>query len=380
MKKRLFTPGPTPVPESVMLRMAEPMIHHRHVEFTQLFARLHENLQYLFQTTGDVITLTSSGTGALEATVANVHSAGEKALFVNGGKFGERWGEILKVYGVEPVELTVPWGESVRIEDIEKALKEHPSISAVYLTHSETSTGAATDVQAIARLVRGTSGALTIVDGITAVGAMELRMKQWDLDIVVTGSQKGLMIPPGLAFVAVSDRAWERMKASRLPKFYFDLPAARKALRSNDTPWTPAISLVIGVDAALSMIRKEGLEKVWLRHSKLAASLRVAADALGLEVLAKRPSNALTALKIPKSVDAKQFSSVLKNTYGITAAGGQGELAGKVIRISHLGYYDELDMITVISALEMTLSECGYRFEPGAGIRAAQTAFLAEHS
>lgn len=360
--------------------MAEPMIHHRHVEFTQLFARLHENLQYLFQTTGDVITLTSSGTGALEATVANVHSAGEKALFVNGGKFGERWGEILKVYGVEPVELTVPWGESVRIEDIEKALKEHPSISAVYLTHSETSTGAATDVQAIARLVRGTSGALTIVDGITAVGAMELRMKQWDLDIVVTGSQKGLMIPPGLAFVAVSDRAWERMKASRLPKFYFDLPAARKALRSNDTPWTPAISLVIGVDAALSMIRKEGLEKVWLRHSKLAASLRVAADALGLEVLAKRPSNALTALKIPKSVDAKQFSSVLKNTYGITAAGGQGELAGKVIRISHLGYYDELDMITVISALEMTLSECGYRFEPGAGIRAAQTAFLAEHS
>ncbi|MEX2190912.1 MAG: alanine--glyoxylate aminotransferase family protein [Bacteroidota bacterium] len=380
MKKRLFTPGPTPVPESVMLRMAEPMIHHRHVEFTQLFARLHENLQYLFQTTGDVITLTSSGTGAMEATVANVHSAGEKALFVNGGKFGERWGEILKVYGVEPVELTVPWGESVRIEDIEKALKEHPSISAVYLTHSETSTGAATDVQAIARLVRGTSGALTIVDGITAVGAMELRMKEWDLDIVVTGSQKGLMIPPGLAFVAVSDRAWERMKASRLPKFYFDLSAARKALRLNDTPWTPAISLVIGVDAALSMIRKEGLEKVWLRHSKLAASLRVAADALGLEVLAKRPSNALTALKIPKSVDAKQFSSVLKNTYGITAAGGQGELAGKVIRISHLGYYDELDMITVISALEMTLSECGYRFEPGAGIRAAQTAFLAEHS
>lgn len=377
MKKRLFTPGPTPVPESVMLRMAEPIIHHRHVEFTELFSRVHQNLQYLFQTAGDVITLTSSGTGAMEAAVANIHSAGEKALFVNGGKFGERWGELLSVYGVEPVEISVPWGESVRPEVIEKALKEHPSISAVYLTHSETSTGAATDVQAIARVVRRTSSALTVVDGITAVGAMELRMKDWDIDIVITGSQKGLMIPPGLAFLAVSDRAWERMKSSKLPKFYFDLHAARKALQSNDTPWTPAISLVLGVDTALSMIRKETLEKVWERHARLAASLRAAADALGLQILAKNPSNALTALRIPDTVDAKKFASVLKNTYGITAAGGQGALAGKIVRISHLGYYDELDMISVISAIEMTLAACGYRFEAGAGIRAAQTVFLA---
>ncbi len=313
----------------------------------------------------------------MEAAVANVHSAGDKALFVNGGKFGERWGELLSVYGVQPVEITVPWGNSVRIEDVEKALKENPSICAVYLTHSETSTGAATDVEAIARLVRSKSNALTIVDGITAVGAMELRMKDWDLDLVITGSQKGLMIPPGLAFVAISERAWERIKASNLPKFYFNLQAARKALRSNDTPWTPAISLVIGVDAALSMIRQEGLEKVWMRHSRLAATLRAAADALGLKILAKKPSNALTALCIPESVDSKRFSSVLKNSYGITAAGGQGELAGKVIRISHLGYYDDFDIITVISAIEMTLSDCGYRFEPGTGIRAAQTTLRA---
>ncbi len=363
-----------------MLRMAEPIIHHRHVEFTELFSKVHKNLQYLFQTPGDVITLTSSGTGAMEATVANIHSAGEKALFVNGGKFGERWGALLSAYGVQPVEISVPWGESVRIEDIEKSLKEHPSVSAVYLTHSETSTGAATDVKAIAKAVRSMSSALTVVDGITAVGAMELRMKEWDIDIVVTGSQKGLMIPPGLAFLAVSDRAWEKMKSSKLPKFYFDLLAARKALQLNDTPWTPAISLIIGVDAALSMIRNETLEKVWERHSRLAGSLRGAAGALGLEVLAKNPSNALTALRIPKAVDAKKFASVLKNTFGITAAGGQGELAGKVIRISHLGYYDELDMISVISAIEMTLSECGFRFESGAGIRAAQAAFLADPS
>lgn len=378
LKKRLFTPGPTPVPESVMLRMAEPIIHHRHVEFTELFSRVHQNLQYLFQTPGDVITLTSSGSGAMEAAVANLHSAGEKALFVNGGKFGERWGEILSAYGVEPVEITVPWGESVGTEEIEKALKKHASISAVYLTHSETSTGAATDVRTIARVVRSTSNALTVVDGITAVGAMELRMKEWDLDVVITGSQKGLMIPPGLAFLAASDRAWEKIKASQLPKFYFDLLAARKALQSNDTPWTPAISLILGVDTALSMIRKETLEKVWERHSRLAASLRAAAEAIGLQVLAKNPSSALTALQIPNSIDATQFSSVLKNTFGITAAGGQGELAGKIVRISHLGYYDELDMISVISALEMTLSKCGYRFEAGAGIRAAQMAFLAE--
>lgn len=360
-----------------MLRMAEPIIHHRHVEFTELFSRVHQNLQYLFQTAGDVITLTSSGTGAMEAAVANVHSAGDKAVFVNGGKFGERWGELLSAYGVQPIELTVPWGDSVRIGDVERALKGNPSVSAVYLTHSETSTGAATDVQAITRLVRSTSNALIIVDGITAVGAMELRMKDWDLDIVITGSQKGLMIPPGLAFVALSERAWERIKASKLPRFYFDLMAARKALQTNDTPWTPAVSLVIGADSALAMIREEGLEEVWLRHSRLAASLRAAADALGLEVLAKKPSNALTALRIPKSVDAKQFNSLLKNSYGITAAGGQGEFAGKIIRISHLGYYDEFDMITVISAIEMTLSKCRYTFEPGAGIRAAQATFLA---
>jgi aspartate aminotransferase-like enzyme len=379
LKKRLFTPGPTPVPESIMLRMAEPIIHHRHVEFTELFSRVHQNLQYLFQTDGDVITLTSSGTGAMEAAVANVHSAGDKAIFVNGGKFGERWGEILSTYGVQPIELTVPWGDSVKIEDLERVLKENPSVSAVYLTHSETSTGASTDVRSIARLVRDKSEALTIVDGITAVGAMEMRMKEWDLDIVVTGSQKGLMIPPGLAFVGVSERAWKRIQASKMPKFYFDLRVARKALQSNDTPWTPAISLVIGVDAALSMIRQEGLENVWHRHSKLAASLRAGASALGLEVLAKNPSNALTALRIPTSVDAKRFSNVLKDTYGITAAGGQGELTGKIIRISHLGYYDELDMISVISAIEMTLSECEYGFTVGAGIRAAQEVFLTKH-
>lgn len=376
MKKRLFTPGPTPVPESVMLRMAEPIIHHRHPEFSELFTRVCENLQYVFQTAHEVLTLTSSGTGAMEAVVCNVHSPGETAVYVNGGKFGERWGEILRAYGVNAVEVRVEWGDSVLPGQIQSALEQHPNARAVYLTHSETSTGAATDVKEIAKVVRERKDVLTIVDGITAVGALELRMDEWGIDCVVTGSQKGLMIPPGLAFVAVSPRAWESINSSRCPRYYFDLRAARKALGSNDTPWTPAISLLTGLDAALAMICREGIEQVWARHARLATALRSATKALGLQILAKEPSNALTAIRIPESIDSKKFSTFLKKTYGITAAGGQGALAGKIIRISHLGYYDELDMIAVISAIEMALTGCGFAFEQGAGIRAAQESFL----
>jgi aspartate aminotransferase-like enzyme len=359
-----------------MLRMAEPIIHHRHPEFTELFSRVQKDLQYLFQTSGDVLTLTSSGTGAMEAVVCNVHSAGDTAIYVNGGKFGERWGEILKAYGVRPVEITVPWGESVQVNAIQETLEKYPEAKAVYLTHSETSTGAATDVRKVADVIRRHQNVLTVVDGITAVGAMELRMDEWEIDLVITGSQKGLMVPPGLAFVAVSSRTWEVIRTSKLPRYYFNLLAAKKALESNDTPWTPAISLVIGVDAALAMIRQEGIEQVWSRHARLGTSFRAAASALGLSVLARNPSNALTALKIPDSLDAKKVSTVLKKTYGITVAGGQGPLSGKIVRISHLGYYDELDMIAVISALEMTLAECGYKFEPGTGIQAAQKSLL----
>ena len=372
MKSRLFTPGPTPVPESIMLTMARPIIHHRHPEFTEILARVSKNLQYLFQTESDVLTLTSSGTGAMEAAVCNLHSPGERALFVNGGKFGERWGELLRTYGIDPVEMKVEWGDSVDPALIAIALKDHPGIKAVYLTHSETSTGVATDIKAIAEIVRKSSDAVIVVDGITAVGAMELRMDDWGLDVVVTGSQKGLMIPPGLAFIAVGQRAWKVMSQSKAPRYYFDLLHAQKSIQSNDTPWTPAISLVIGVDEALEMIRKQGIEEVWARHLLLSRAIRAGAAAIGLRILAKNPSVALTALWIPESVDAKKFNKILKNTYGITVAGGQGHLSGKIFRISHLGYYDELDMVAMISALEMTLAECGLPFELGSGVRAVQ--------
>ncbi len=358
-----------------MLRMAQPIIHHRHPEFLEILTRVNKNLQYLFQTSHEVLTLTSSGTGAMDAAVCNLHSPGETAIFVNGGKFGERWGEILRAYGVQAVEIQVPWGDSVTPDQIQAGLKSHPSAKAVYLTHSETSTGAATDIKSIAAAVHQNSDAVVIVDGITAVGAMEMRMYEWQIDGVVTGSQKGLMIPPGLAFLALSEKAWNVAGRSTLPKYYFDLQKARKAFAENDTPWTPAVSLVIGVDSALEMVRQEGIENVWARHERLARGIRSGVQALGLKILGKCPSNALTAVFIPESVDSKQFNKVLKNTYGITIAGGQGHLKGKIFRISHLGYYDELDMTTMISALEMTLRECGYTFELGSGVRAALQTF-----
>lgn len=376
MKKRLFTPGPTPVPESIMLKMAEPIIHHRHPEFQELFTRVHAHLQYLFQTTQPVITLTSSGTGAMEAAVCNLHSPGETAIFVNGGKFGERWGELLRVYGVTAVEITVEWGKSVEPQQIAEALKSYPDARAVYLTHSETSTGAATDVKTIAAVVREQSDALVVVDGITAIGALELRMDEWGIDVCVTGSQKGLMIPPGLAFIALSERAWRRVETSRLPHYYFSLARARKALESKDTPWTPAVSLFIGVDVALQMIRAEGIEQVWARHDRLARAVRSGVRALGLKLLAVNPSNALTAVWIPEGIDAKRFNKTLKEKYHVTVAGGQGTLAGKIFRIAHLGYYDELDMIAVVSALEMALHESGYRITPGVGVKAVQESFF----
>lgn len=224
--------------------------------------------------------------------------------------------------------------------------------------------------------MRKESDALIVVDGITAIGAMEMRMDDWGIDVAVTGSQKGLMVPPGLAFIALSERAWKRVEQSKLPKFYFDLKKARKSHATNDTPWTPAISLFIGVDAALEMIRAEGIENVWARHARLALSIRSAVQALGLKLLAVSPSNALTAVYIPENIDAKKFNKVLKETYKITVAGGQGHLTGKIFRISHLGYYDELEMLAMVSALELTLRDCGYKFEPGTGVKAAQGTFF----
>jgi serine---pyruvate transaminase len=375
VKKRLFTPGPTPVPESVMLRMAEPIIHHRHPEFKEILSRVNENLKYLFQTMQPVLTLSSSGTGGVESTFVSLFSPGDTIIAVNGGKFGERWVKMPRTFGLNAVEVKTEWGKAPTAEQILSALRAHPETKAVYLVHSETSSGTATDVKTLAKVIKENSNAMVCVDGITAIGAHEFRFDEWGIDVCVTGSQKGLMIPPGLAFVAVSAKAIAAMETSTLPKFYFDLRKALKAHAANDTPWTPAISLIIGVDAALEMIRSEGIENVWKRHERLASALRAGLQALGLRLFSDTPSFAVTPVWLPEGIEWKQFNKVIKGTYGITIAGGQEAFTGKIFRISHLGYYDELDMISMLSALEMALHECGHTIELGKGIGAAQEYF-----
>ncbi|MDD8016979.1 MAG: alanine--glyoxylate aminotransferase family protein [Bacteroidota bacterium] len=378
MKKRLFTPGPTPIPETVMLKMAEPIIHHRNPEFNEVTTRVNKNLKYLFQTEQPVITLTCSGTGGVESTFVSLFSPGDKVISCNGGKFGERWVKMPKVYGLNVVEIKIEWGKAPTEEQILSALKANPDAKAVYLTHSETSTGAATDVKALAKIIRENSNALVCVDGITAVGAHEMRFDEWGIDVCVTGSQKGLMIPPGLAFVALSKRAVAAIETSKMPRFYLDLKRALKSYQDNDTPWTPAVSLVIGVDAALQKIVDEGIENVWSRHKRLAGAIRAGVSSIGLKLFSEFPSFAVTPVWVPEGVEWKSFNKILKGKYGITIAGGQDDFTGKIFRISHLGYYDELDMIMMIGALELTLKESGYKFDLGAGVKGLLQALAAK--
>lgn len=375
MKKRLFTPGPTPVPETVMLKMAEPIIHHRNPEFAEVLTRVHQNLQYLFQTQQPVVVLTSSGTGGVESTFVSLFSPGDTIITLNGGKFGERWVKMPKAYGLTVVEVKIEWGKAPSAAQVAEVLKAHPEAKAVYIVHSETSTGTATDVKTLAKVIHENSNALVCVDGITAVGAHEMRFDEWGIDVCVTGSQKGLMIPPGLAFVALSKRAIEKMESSTLPKFYFDLRKAVKSWQANDTPWTPAVSLVIGVDAALQMLKAEGIENIWKRHERLANAIRCGVTALGLKLFSDSASYAVTPVWLPEGVEWKAFNKILKSKYGITIAGGQDDFTGKIFRISHLGYYDEFDMVTMMTALEMTLKECGYQYETGAGVQAVIRSF-----
>ncbi len=376
MKKRLFTPGPTPIPETVMLKMAEPIIHHRNPEFNVVLTRVNENLKYLFQTQQPVLTLTCSGTGGVESTFVSLFSPGDTIISVNGGKFGERWVKMPKAFGMNAIEIKTEWGKAPTGEQILAALKANPNAKAVYLVHSETSTGTATDVKSMAKLIRENSNALVCVDGITAVGAHEMRFDEWGLDVCVTGSQKGLMIPPGLAFVALSQRALAAMETSKMPKFYFDLRKAVKSHAANDTPFTPAVSLIIGVDLALQMIKEEGIENVWKRHERLATALRSGVQALGLKLFSDSPSFAVTPVWVPEGVAWKAFNKMLKGEKGITIAGGQDDFKDKIFRVSHLGYYDELDMIAFMGALEQTLRAVGYKFEPGAGLAATQQVFM----
>ncbi len=372
-KKYLFSPGPTMLPPGVLLKMAEPIMHHREPEFEKIYAEIREGMKYLFQTKNEVLIFTSSGTGAMEGAVSNLLSRGDKAIVVRGGKFGERWGEICKAYGIEFIPIDVEWGKAVDPKEIKKLLESDPSIRAVYTQASETSTGVRHPVQAIADLVKRYEDKVIVVDAITGIGVFNIPTDAWGLDVVISGSQKALMLPPGLSFATLSDKAWKLVEKSTLPKYYFDFKKELKNTKKNQSSYTPAISLYVGLRETLRMIRSEGLEAVFHRHEKLAEATRRAVKALGLELYAPdSPSDAVTAVKIPGGIDGEKLKDLFFEKFGITVAEGQDRAKGKIIRIAHLGYYERLDMVMVISALEMLLKEMGHSFELGAGVKAAE--------
>jgi aspartate aminotransferase-like enzyme len=372
-KKYLFSPGPTMLPPEVLLKMAEPIMHHREPEFEKIFAEIREGLKYLFQTKNEVLIFTSSGTGAMEGGVSNLLSKGDKAIVVRGGKFGERWGEICKAYGIEFIPIDVEWGKAVDPRRVKELLESDPSIRAVYTQASETSTGVRHPIQAVADLVKRYEDRVIVVDAITGIGVFNIPTDAWGLDVVISGSQKALMLPPGLSFATLSDKAWKLVEKSNLPKYYFDFKKELKNTKKNQSSYTPAISLFLGLRETLHMIRKEGLEAVFHRHEKLAEATRQAVKALGLELYAPdSPSNAVTAVKIPEKIDGEKLKDLFFEKFGITVAEGQDRAKGKIIRIAHLGYYERLDMVMVISALEMLLKEMGYSFQLGTGVKAAE--------
>jgi aspartate aminotransferase-like enzyme len=372
-KKYLFSPGPTMLPPGVLLKMAEPIMHHREPEFEKIYAEIREGMKYLFQTKNEVLIFTSSGTGAMEGAVSNLLSQGDKAIVIRGGKFGERWGELCKAYGIEFIPIDVEWGKAVDPKRIKELLESDPSIRAVYTQASETSTGVRHPIQAIADLVKRYEDKVIIVDAITGIGVFNIPTDAWGLDVVISGSQKALMLPPGLSFATLSDKAWKLVEKSTLPKYYFDFKKELKNTKKNQSSYTPAISLYVGLRETLRMIRSEGLEAVFHRHEKLAEATRRAVKALGLELYAPdSPSDAVTAVKIPGGIDGEKLKDLFFKKFGITVAEGQDRAKGKIIRIAHLGYYERLDMVMVISALEMLLKEMGHSFELGTGVKAAE--------
>lgn len=375
MKKNLLmTPGPTSLPSEVLLAMAKPIIHHRTEEFKAILKEVNEGLQYIFQTKNPVLMFSSSGTGAMEAAVANLLSRDDTALVVRGGKFGERWGEICEAYGVKVVHIDVDWGHAVKPADIEAKLRENPKIRAVFTTLCETSTCVRNDIEAIGKIVAGTPAVL-VVDAISGLCADDLKTDEWSVDVVVCGSQKGLMLPPGLAFAGISPKAQELIGKSNLPKFYLSFQKALKSLAKTDTPFTSAVSLIYGFRESVRLIRAEGLENVFRRHTRLARATRDAAGALELDLLSKAPSNVATAMLMPQGLDADSVRSRLVSDFGVSVAGGQGKLKGRIIRMAHLGYCAESDVLTAVSALEIVLNKMGYATKQGMAAAAAERAF-----
>jgi len=370
-KYYLLSPGPTPIPDEVLSVASEAIIHHRTSEFSKILMEVVDGLKYVFQTKQDVYVLASSGTGAMEAAVVNLLCPGDKVITINGGKFGERWGHICRAYGANVHEIKLEWGEPFTKEQLEEELKANPDIKAVFSTLSETSSGSVYDIKGYGEVVSKTDAVL-VVDGISGIGATPCPMDEWKVDVMVAGSQKSFMIPPGLAYIAFSEKAWNLVEKSTLPKFYFDAKKYRKSLGKDTTPFTPAVSLIIQQKKALDIIKSVTLEGLIEHHRILGEATRAGVKAIGLELLSKIPGNIVTAVKVPEGIDGIQLVKKMQGKYMAYIAGGQDPYKGKIFRIAHLGYMGGFDVITALSALEMTLSELGYKFEMGASLEAAQ--------
>jgi aspartate aminotransferase-like enzyme len=379
LKRYLLAPGPTPVPAEALLAMAMPIMHHRSPDFLPVLDAAKKGLQWLYQTKNDVLIICSTGTGGMVGAVNNFFSPGDKALVINAGNFGERWTKICKAYNLSVEEIKIDWGYTVKPEDVEKALKKDPSIRGVFVQASETSTGVYHDIRSLASVVRKYENTLFVVDAISALVAHDLKMDEWGIDVLIGGSQKGLMLPPGLAFVGISEKAWRFADRATSPKFYFNFRKERESLSKNQTNFTSPVTLIIGLNESLKMLRAEGLENAFRRHERLAHATREAVKALGLDLFSREsPSNAVTAIYSPPGIDGQEVYKNLRVKYGITAAGGQGQAKGRIFRIAHLGYAGTFDVITAVAGVEMVLKGMGHSLKLGTGVAVAQELLMVQ--
>ena len=374
-KRYLMTPGPTPVPPQVLAALAEPVVHHRGPDFRTILASTLQRLRRVHRTENEVLLFTASGTAAMESTAANLLAPGDRVLVVSAGYFGERWGKIARAYGAEVERLAYEWGETPSADDLASRLAELGGVKIVFLTQSETSTGVVADVQALAAAAKA-AGALVAVDAISSLGALPLETDAWGVDVVAGGSQKALMAPPGLATVAVSERAWAAV-SDAAPRFYLDWAASRKAHAAVDTPFTPATSLVVALNVALGLLLEEGLESAFDRHVRLGRACREGVKAMGLELFSPDDDSSavVTAIRAPEGVDSAELVLALRDRFGITLAPGQGALKGKIFRIGHIGYYDIFDITTALAGVELALAEAGAPIERGVAVTRALEAF-----
>ena len=376
MKKiRLFTPGPCAVPEEVLVEMARPFEHHRTPWFKDFMKQCQEKLQQVLCTKNEVLIITGSGTAAAEGAIVGCNPAGSKMLTIEGGKFGQRWGEIAEQYGIDVVRHEVEWGTAIDPQVVADYLAKDPKITTVMLTHSETSTATLCDLEAIAKITKA-AGKLLIADCITSAGCIPVKPDEWGVDVVITGAQKALMIPPGLGFVMLNEKAWEIVKNNKSQHaYYLNLAKAYKKGLENDTPFTPAHVLIRGLNKALDIMLEDGMELVWKRVAAMAEATRAGGRAINLEVFSQRPSDSVTAFNAPEGVTVKDIRALLKDRYGIQSAGGQDHLKGKIFRLGHMGYVDEMDTVLAVAALEQVLYKLGHKFDLGAGVAAAQKVF-----